>query len=128
MIYIDTSALAKFPLDEAESDALADYLRAATSLASSALTRTELLRTVRLHRPDRLEVAAAELRAISLIPIGEDVLTRASGLDPAGLRTLDAIHLASALLLGRELEALVAYDERLLEAAAAHGIPTASPS
>lgn len=128
MIYIDTSALAKFPLDEAESAALETYLRGTTSLASSALTRTELLRTVRHRRPDRVAVATTQLKSISLIPIGDDVLTRASGLDPAGLRTLDAIHLASALLLGRELEALVAYDERLLEAAAAHGIPTASPS
>jgi predicted nucleic acid-binding protein len=128
VIYIDTSALAKFPLDEAESDALADYLRSGTSLTSSALTRAELLRTVRLHRQDRLAVATGVLRAVSLIAINDEILTRASGLDPAGLRTLDAIHLASALLLGRELEAFVAYDSRLLEAAAAHGIPTASPS
>jgi hypothetical protein len=44
------------------------------------------------------------------------------------MRTFDAHHVASALEIGEELEALVAYDRRLLEAAEAHRLPTVSPA
>lgn len=62
-----------------------------------------------------------------VLTIPTSVLERAAALGPAELRSLDALHIASALELGDELDALVAYDVRLREAAEANGIPTVAP-
>jgi predicted nucleic acid-binding protein len=65
--------------------------------------------------------------SISLLAITEGVLERASDLDPPALRTLDAIHLASALRIGADLEAFVTYDRRQSAAAEAMGLRVTAP-
>jgi predicted nucleic acid-binding protein len=61
------------------------------------------------------------------VGLTDEVLSKAAGGRPPTLRVIDAIHLASALAIRRELTAFVAYDKRLLAAAKAAGLPTASP-
>ena len=74
-----------------------------------------------------MEPARRVLAGVALTSVDRRV-TDAVGIEPGSLSTLDAIHVASALRLGRELEAFVSYDLRQLEAAAALGLPVASPS
>ena len=71
--------------------------------------------------------AIALLAELALIPLDDPVFDAAVLQDPAELRTLDALHTASAALLGAELDALVTYDERMAVAATAVGIPVVSP-
>jgi predicted nucleic acid-binding protein len=73
------------------------------------------------------EQASHDLQRLVLLPIDEAVIHQAATLSPPSLRTLDAIHLATALSLGADLGILIAYDERLLHAAAERGLPVASP-
>ena len=127
MIYIDSSALAKLVLDEKESPALDDFLASKPVRVSSALTTVEMRRAVSRRAPTKLVDAQRVLGGLTLMPIDPAILHTAVLLEPAALRTLDAIHLASALVIRDELEAFVAYDDQLLEAATRLGIPTASP-
>ncbi len=126
MFYLDTSALVKLVFAEAESAAL-DRFVAGLPVAASALSRVELLR-VGLRADPRQTAACEELLEscfeVSLTPA---VLDRAGGIQPASLRSLDAIHLSSALVLGDELQSFVAYDARLLAAAQDLQLPTSSP-
>ncbi len=128
VLYADTSALAKLVLAEPESPALRIYLAAHSAPVSSALALTELVRAARRLRPG-LEAPAQRLTEhIILVEVDRDVLTRAAAVGPPEIRTLDAIHLATALLLGAELEALVTYDVRMVEAARASGMRVESPA
>ncbi|MGH3184045.1 MAG: PIN domain-containing protein, partial [Streptosporangiaceae bacterium] len=68
------------------------------------------------------------LRAVRMIRVDEPLLDRAADLEPGELRTLDAIHLASALEIGRDLGVMIAYDIRLKAAAQAYGLTVESPS
>ena len=87
------------------------------------LARTELLRAVRRIAPKRALQARAVLDSITLTEITTSLFEEAGRMDPTSLRTLDALHLAAALDLGDDLEALVTYDDRLAEAAALNGMP-----
>lgn len=127
MHYFDSSALVKLLLEEPESEALQRYEQQVRTTVSSGLVRTELARAVARTEPSRSHRVTELVRRIDLIPVSSAVLTDAGRLAPASLRSLDAIHLASALLLRDELDAFVAYDDRLLEAASVLGLPVASP-
>jgi predicted nucleic acid-binding protein len=85
------------------------------------------MRAVRRIVPDRALQARAVLDSLTLVEVGSTVFEEAGRLDPSGLRSLDAIHLASALDLGDDLEGLVTYDDRLAEAAEANGVAAVSP-
>ncbi len=126
MLYLDSSALVKLVVDERESAALAADL-GESPLAGSALSRTEVVRAVARADPRRVEAAVAVVASLALIDISGAVLHAAARLAPRSLRSLDAIHLASALELEDDLTAFVAYDERLLDAASALGMPVSSP-
>ncbi len=127
--YCDTSALAKAVLDEAESGAFAAWLSETQRLLySSDLTRTEFMRAVRRHAPTFQARARSLLSTVMFVQLTPSLLERAALLDPPELRSLDAIHLATALSLGDELDGLVTYDERLARAARESGIPTLAPS
>ena len=125
--YADTSALAKLVADEPESQAVAREMRD-VRVASSELLIVELRRVAL-----RIGTAAAMRRAdellddTDLMPTSPDILERAASLQPATLRTLDAIHLASAMALGSELEAIVTYDARMAAAAEELGLPVLAP-
>ncbi len=127
--YIDSSALIKLVVEEAESEALRRYLGADPPLLTScALARTEVMRSVGPVGTKAIVAGRALLRRLHLVAVDDALLERAATLQPATLRTLDAIHLATAMSIGDDLSALVAYDRRMIEAARALGLPTASPA
>jgi predicted nucleic acid-binding protein len=126
--YLDTSAFVKQLTREPESDALRKWLDASPEVVSSDLLRTEARRTV-LGASSELRRRCEEmLAAITLIRLTPELFDVAGNLGPRGMRSLDALHLAAALALGEELAGIVAYDRRLLAAAAYLGIATESPA
>ncbi len=127
MIYLDASALVKVIVQEEQSSAVRAMMVDAV-VTTSALSVVEVIRAVRRRDESHTLAARMTLAQASLIPIDQTVLGQAGLLGPGSLRSLDAIHLASALLIREELEAFVAYDDRLLEAASALGMPVASPA
>ena len=130
MIYLDPSAAAKLIHQEAESAALAVYLteRIALPLVSSALLYPELVRAVGRHRPDLVGRAVALAQRVMTVPLATDIVVGAATIGTPSLRTLDALHLATAATIGAELTAFVTYDKRLAEAATALGLTVAAPA
>jgi predicted nucleic acid-binding protein len=129
VIYLDSSALVKLALTEPESAALARWLaeRADQPLVSSALYRAEVPRAVWCAEPGALPRSYRVLKRIARVALTADVLDNSATLPPQGLSAAQAIHLASALAVKRDLTAFVAYDERLLAAAKDAGLPVAAP-
>lgn len=129
MLYLDTSALVKIVVDEPETAALRRALGEAGPVrrSSSALTRTELIRAVSRRGEREAATAWSVLDGLVLVTITTDLLDTAAGLAPVTLRSLDAIHVATALELGAELQAVVTYDDRIAEAARHHGLAVLSP-
>jgi uncharacterized protein len=130
LIYLDSSALVKLVLTESESRALSRWLaeRADLALVSSALHRTEVPRAVWRADPSALPRSLRQMRGVEKVAVSTAILDSASVIPPQTLRCSDAVHLASALSIRRELTAFVAYDKRLLAAARDAGLPTASPA
>lgn len=127
--YLDTSALVKLVVAEAQSAALRQWLGVIERQpVAGDLSRTELMRAVRRVAPDRALRSREVLDSITLIEISTAIVEAAARLDPTSLRSLDAIHLATALELGDDLEALVTYDDRLASAARSVGIAVVAPS
>ena len=127
-LYLDSSAFVKVVVEEAESAALRTFLSArAARRVSSALLRTEALRAVRHLGPEALATVREGLRRVDLVGIDDRILDTAGALEPRVLRTLDAIHLATALAVGDDLEAIVTYDDRMVDAAKLMGLSTATP-
>jgi len=130
MLYLDTSALVKLIHHEPESDALADWLDANAPAAwvSSALIEVELPRAVLRADPARLPDVPGLLARVSRYDVDEDIRAAAAAFPDPMLRSLDAIHLATGhVAFGARLTAFVAYDERLLAAAEALGLPALAP-
>lgn len=130
MIYLDTSAAAKLVQHERESAALAVWLtaRIGRPLVSSALIYPELIRAVTRHRPELADRAIALAQRIMTVPIAADIVISSATVGNPSVRTLDALHLATAVAIGAELEAFVTYDKRLAAAAEAIGLTVAAPS
>jgi predicted nucleic acid-binding protein len=126
--YLDASATVKLIVREPESDALVSFLAGRETVMSSRLLEVEVTRAVRRLDPDLEEQARAILAGVESIELDSEIVARASGLDPPDLRSLDAIHLASALTLGPELDAFVTYDARQTAAARARGLVVESPA
>jgi uncharacterized protein len=126
--YLDSSAVVKLVNPEMESEALERYLREWPSRTSSALLRVEVLRAAQTHGPDRIAAAYERLNGIEFVAIDTPILEAAGNLKPVSLRSLDAIHLATAREVGEDLGVLVTYDHRLAVAATELGLPVASPS
>lgn len=95
---------------------------------SSALARTEVARALLPLGKDAVRRGDEVLRRIQLLRINDRVLTAAGRMEPAELRSLDAIHLASAGGLGAALRRIVTYDARMAEAARTMGWPVSSPA
>ncbi|MGH9271730.1 MAG: type II toxin-antitoxin system VapC family toxin [Ilumatobacteraceae bacterium] len=125
--YLDSSAIVKLVVAEPESSALRRFVRRRRPLISSALARTEVLRAVLGEGERGITRARIVLVRLDLIRVNDRVLDAAGELLPAVLRSLDAIHLATARQLGSDLGHVVTYDERMLDAARLLGLATASP-
>ena len=126
--YIDSSALVKLVVREAETDALRRYLDSAGPLASSILATVEVPRAVARVAPEATLALAAAIDRLNTLAFGARIAARAAAISPASLRPLDAIHLATALELGEELTAFLCYDHRLASAARDLGLPVAAPA
>jgi uncharacterized protein len=130
MIYLDTAALVKLVRREPASDELVDWLNAQVDriFVSSALVEVELPRALRRFEPALLSAAPSVLAQVSVYDVDETVRATAAAYQDPLIRSLDAIHLATAdAVLGDDLTAFVTYDRRLLATAKAIGLPTASP-
>lgn len=128
MVYLDSSALVKLVVVERESRALRRYLRRHPHRVSSALARTEVVRAVRHYGLPAVRRARTLLRRVDLVCIDDDLLDAAATLDPQILRSLDAIHLAAALLFSGSLVAVVTYDGRMKDSARMLGLSVEAPS
>lgn len=128
-VYIDSSALLKLVLSEPESAALAQALSRWPDRVSSVLLPIECRRIVlRAGNPaEVVEKLEQELGSVTLIRLEEPIRKLAGTIGPPRLRSLDAIHLASALSIGDYPEAFVTYDERLAEAAREAGLNVLMP-
>lgn len=127
-VYLDSSAFVKLVIEETESAAVRTFLaKRGARRVSSALLRTESLRAVRHLGPDALATIREGLRRVDLIGIDDRILDAAGLLEPQVLRTLDAIHLATAMAVGDDLETIVTYDARMVDAARLMGLSTATP-
>jgi predicted nucleic acid-binding protein len=130
MLYLDTAALVKLVRREVASDALVDWIgdHSDELLVSSTLVEVELPRALRRTEPALLAAVPALLNRIAVYEIDDLVRATAAAYDDPSLRSLDAIHLATAdAVLGDDLTTFVSYDRRLLAAATALGLPTTSP-
>jgi predicted nucleic acid-binding protein len=130
MRYIDSSAIVKLVAPEPETAALVEALRSDPDTISSALARVEVMRAIMRAgaSPDRAGRASGLLDRIALVPIDAQVLAQAAVLEPSDLRSLDAIHLATALLLQQDIDGVLTYDARLAGAAEAAGMAVFAPS
>ena len=125
--YIDSSAFVKTIVVEAESQALQRFLANCDRVVSSALLQTETVRAVTRVAPELASLVERRLDRVGLVAVGRAVLAAAGTLHPVQIRTLDAIHLATAQLFGNELAAIVTYDQRMMAAARDLGLPVQSP-
>ena len=130
MIYLDSSALVKLAVAEPQSPGLLSWLAAQPNLVrvASSVIRVEVPRAVWRAEPSALPESYLVLRRTTEIELTDEVLSKAASVRPVTLGAIDAIHLASALVLRRELTSFVSYDKRLLAAAKEAGLPTARPT
>ena len=126
-VYLDSSAIVKLVVAEPESQALRAHLRRRRPLVSSALARTEVLRALLPAGAIAVSRGREVLRRLDLVRISDRVLDMAGTLEPAQVRSLDAIHLATAQLLGEDLSQVITYDDRMADAARSLGLKTTSP-
>lgn len=129
-LYLDSSALIKLVIEEGESAALRQWLEARSGATwfTSALAEVEVLRAVCRTRPSTVDAAYAVLDLVVQIEMDESLRRVAAKLPPVGLRSLDAIHLATALLLRDEVEAFLVYDRKLSAACTRAGLTVAAPA
>ena len=125
--YLDSSAIVKLAVREPESLALRRYLRGREPLVSSALARTEVLRALLPAGDEAVARGRSVLQRLDLVRVNDRILDAAGVLRPFELRSLDAIHLATARELGDELNRLVTYDDRMVTAAKQLGYAIVQP-
>lgn len=127
LTYVDSSAIVKLAVAEPESKALRRFLSRRRQLVTSALARTEVARALMPSGPEAVSRGEEVLRRIQLLRLNDRVLREAGRMEPAGLRSLDAIHLASVRQLGASVKQIVTYDERMADAATGSGWSVAAP-
>ena len=128
MIYVDTSALMKLVWPEQGTEAADAFIGDREDLVSSTLLTVEARRAAARVEPAALPRVDLLLGRVELIHMSDAVIETASRLPDPMLHSLNAIHLATALLIRDDLDVLLSYDDRLLAAASAHGLPTATPA
>ncbi|HEX3392539.1 MAG TPA: type II toxin-antitoxin system VapC family toxin [Solirubrobacteraceae bacterium] len=128
LCYLDASALVKLVRREPETGALVAALGPDSKLVSSEIAEVEMLRALRRRAGDEAaRLGQTKLENVRLLPLDSHIRRRACELEPVELRSLDAVHLATALHLGGLLKCVYAYDKRLIESARNVGLPVAVP-
>ena len=130
MIYLDSAAIVKLVHAESESAALRSWLdaRAEQAWISSVLAEIESFRALARHTPDAVARLHSVLDLIELIDLDPAIRILAQTISPPTVRSLDAIHLATALSIRNQLTSFVTYDNRLAEAASAAGLAVDMPA
>jgi uncharacterized protein len=129
LVYLDSSAILKLILEEPETAALVEFLKEWPSRVSSMLARVEVSRIIaRVNDPAIEREARTVLGGINLVRMDDGIVAAAAALGPPSLRSLDAIHLATAQVFGHHLAGFVVYDRRLAAAARHHGLTVWSPA
>jgi predicted nucleic acid-binding protein len=129
-LYLDSSAIVKLVKRERESSALRRFLRRypGDGRVTSALSRVEVVRAVAPAGPAAVAHARRQLGRLDHINLGRDLLDAAAMLAPgSAVRSLDAIHLASASTIGAELRAIITYDQHMADVAVAAGLVVEAP-
>jgi predicted nucleic acid-binding protein len=129
MIYLDSAAVVKLVHDEPETAALRVWLdeRADSTWTSSVLAEIESFRALARYAPSAVSRLPAVLDQIELLDLTPHIRALAQAVEPVTVRSLDAIHLGTALYTRSTLISFVTYDRRLLEAARAAGLPVSAP-
>ena len=130
MLYLDSAAVVKLVHSEPESETLRAWLadRAETGWISSVLVEVESFRALARHSPGSISRLPPVLDLIEMVEINQSIRTVAQAVAPATVRSLDAIHLATALRLGEQLTSFVTYDKRLADAAEGAGLRVDMPA
>jgi predicted nucleic acid-binding protein len=130
MIYLDSAAVVKLVHAESESEALRDWLdeRADIGWVSSVLLEIESFRALARYAPEAVARLHPVLDLIDLVELDSGIRILAQTVRPTTVRSLDAVHLGTALRLGAQLTSFVTYDKRLAEAAIAASLPVAMPA
>lgn len=127
-VYLDSSALVKLAVHEAESDALRAHLRRTKrTWISSALARTEVLRALLGSGGEAIAAGRGVLARCEFVRINDRILNAAAILLPPEIRSLDAIHLATAQLIRNEIREIITYDDRMAGAARLMGLRISAP-
>lgn len=126
LVYLDSSAFVKLVLPEPETPALLVALEGVERLVASEILEIEVMRATCRGGGDTA-AARSQLAAVRLLPLSSEIRKRASELEPSSVRSLDAIHLATALSLGERLDGLYTYDERMSLAARQAGLDARAP-
>lgn len=127
-MYLDSSAIVKLVVPEPETKALRDLLRTWPERVSSVIARIEVERVARRIGGGTVRRARTVLSRVALVELDDELVHAAAAVESTDLRTLDAIHVATALSLGEDLGAMCAYDARLADAAAATGAKVLAPT
>lgn len=127
-IYLDASAAVKLVVSEPESASVRRFVAGQVTRVSSRILAVELMRAVARASSASLDQARSLLEVMEFVELDVEIAERAARLEPVGLRSLDAIHLASALVLGDELDAFITYDARQAHAARALGLTVEAPA
>ncbi len=129
LVYLDTSAFVKLVIPEPETAALVTALTPKTVLVASEILEVEALRATRRATGEAGATAArTQLAGVRLLPLTAQIRRRACELEPSTLRSLDAIHIATALDLGERLACMCAYDVRMAAAASEAGLLVSAPT
>lgn len=125
--YVDASALTKLVLDEPESAPMHRWYVEAERVVCSRIGIVETRRAARRswHDPAHLDLV---LRSVEVVELDAEIARDAAAIGHPALRTLDAVHLATAVFLGTEVDAIVTYDDRLANAARAAGLSVVRPA
>jgi uncharacterized protein len=129
LVYLDASALVKLVAVEPESSALAQFLGDWESRITSRISTVEVTRAARRPAmPELVERASVVLDGVSFVELSPEIARLAGLLDPPTFRSLDAMHVASALSLGADVGPFLTYDARMQEAATAAGLDVRAPA
>jgi len=125
--YLDSSALAKLVIQEPESHDLRVVLKRSRLMLTSAISDTELRRAAQRISQSAIDATPRVMSIVAQREVTRDLLLSAARIQPAHLRTLDAIHLATAVDLASELDSFITYDNKLAEAAISAGLRVEQP-